>query len=263
VRDFYQHVLEWLEQGQRVAIALIVQSKGSTPRKPGTRMAVFADAHIEGSIGGGVLEQRVIEEALRVLASSESRLIHYDLKEETPDSIGAICGGEVWVYIEPLVSSPRLLILGGGHVGRVLARMAVELELRVVVYDDRPEVMEPGLFPPSITLRHGSFEQAMAVLQPQARDWIAIMTYNHQHDYDLLCAALSTPARYIGVVASRKKMAEFRERLIDRGFPMERIEQIHGPIGLKIGGNHPAEIAISILAEIIQEKYQKDASSST
>lgn len=260
MRNFYGRLQDIIDDGQALSIALIVDSKGSSPRKAGTRMIVFPDGSIEGTIGGGILEKRVIEDACNALTTGESRLIHYDLKEDTTDSIGSVCGGEVWIYIEPIALLPRLLILGGGHVGRALARMAIELELHVVVYDNRPEILEPDFFPSSVELICEPFDQAMQILKPREQDYIAIMTYNHLYDLDVLTEALKTPAQYVGVIASKKKMATFRETLSQKGIPQERINQIHGPIGLKIGGNHPSEIAVSILAELIQEKNQPSKS---
>jgi xanthine dehydrogenase accessory factor len=234
----------------------VVESIGSTPRKPGARMIVYPDGSIEGTVGGGSVEKRVIEEALSLLEKRESRLIHMDLREKKPDSIGAVCGGELRVFIEIIGNLPRLLILGAGHVGRTLARMAAELDFRVVVYDEREEQASPDRFPSDTEVICGPFEKAMETLQPTSYDYIAIMTHSHTLDESLLKNALDTPARYVGMVASKTKSKQIKERLASQGVPQKRISEVHAPIGLAIGAHTPAEIAISILGELIQEANQ-------
>lgn len=253
MRSIFQRIQELYEEGRAAALATVVEASGSTPRKPGARMIVYPDGSIEGTVGGGGVEKRVIEEALNVIEKGQSRLIHMDLREKKSDTVGAVCGGELRIFVEAIGNVPRLLILGAGHVGRTLAGMAAELDLRVVVYDDREEQTDRDQFPPGTRVICGPFKKAMDAIQPTTRDYIAVMTYSHTLDESLLRDALETPAKYVGMVGSKTKCQRVKERLASQGVSQERLNDVHAPIGLPIGAHTPAEIAISILGEIVKE----------
>ena len=240
-------------------MALVVETVGSTPQKTGARMLVFPDGSIEGTIGGGGLEKRVIDEALSAIEDQTSRLISIDLHRETSESIDAVCGGEVRVFIEPIGTVSRLIIFGAGHVGRALARLAQDLSLRVVVYDDREEHADPAQFPDTTKIVCGPFEDAMDRVQPTAQDYIVILTYDHKHDELVLHDALATPAKYVGMIGSSRKCRHVRERLLKQGISQAQLDRAHAPIGLPIGAHTPAEIAISIAGEIVKEMNQCQA----
>ncbi|RJP34239.1 MAG: xanthine dehydrogenase [Candidatus Omnitrophota bacterium] len=248
----FARIQELFDQHNAAVLATVVESHGSTPRKSGSRMIVFPDGAIEGTIGGGGLEKKVIQEALAVFQSGESKLVHIALRENEPTSVGGICGGELRVFLERIGTLPRLLIFGAGHVGQTLARMAGEIELQVVVYDDRVEFIRPELFPPYVKIVHGSFDQAMETLQPARDDFIVVVTYQHANDQQVVRQALDTPARYIGMIGSEIKCMRIRENMREQGVLQEQLDRIHAPIGLPIGGHTPAEVAISILAQVVQ-----------
>jgi xanthine dehydrogenase accessory factor len=216
-------------------------------------MLVYPDGSIEGTIGGGILEKQIIDASLPLFEKASNQLLHFDLKEGSEESLDAVCGGSVDVFVEVINPAARLIIVGGGHVGQVLARMAVELPLQVEVFDSREEYLKPALYPTGIKTTQGSFEECMRMVKPTESDYIAIMTYGHAHDEGVLYNALHTPAKYIGLVASARKMKTFRENLMQKGISPERLDQVFAPIGLPIGGHTPAEIAVSILAQIVQE----------
>ncbi|MBN2329230.1 MAG: XdhC family protein [Candidatus Omnitrophica bacterium] len=251
---------ELLDENRTAALATVVETKGSSPRKPGARMIVYPDGSIEGTVGGGGLEKRVIEESLALMKKGESRLLHISLHDQAPGASEGMCGGEMRVFIESIGGAPRLLILGAGHVARTLARMAVELDLNVMVYDNREEYADDKYFPSQVRVIHGPFENAMERLEPAPRDSIVIMTYNHEWDQSLLKDALETSAGYVGMIGSQTKCKQIRDNLTKLGIPGERLRQAHAPIGLPIGGHAPAEISISILGEMIREYYNKDQS---
>lgn len=255
-KQLFQRIAELLNSHQIFALATLVEAKGSTPQKSTARMIVFPDGTIEGTVGGGILEKRVIEEAVKIIPLAEDKLFHFQLTENQQDSLGAVCGGEVSVFIEVMGASPRLFIMGAGHIARSLSGMAVVLPFEVVVYDDRPDWADPQFFSKEVQVICASFDKAFETLQPRPQDFIAIMTYNHQHDFDVLYQALLTPCQYVGLVASQRKMHTFYEQLVQKGISEDRIKQIHAPIGLPIGGHTPAEISISILAEMIQCMHQ-------
>lgn len=240
-----------IDAGRAAVMAVVVESKGSTPRKAGARMLIYADGDIEGSIGGGRMEKLVIEAAMPLFESGGCQLLRFDLDYESSHGAAA-CGGATLVFIERIGSPARLLIFGAGHVGRALARFACEMEFQVIVYDDRVEYADSKYFPDSVQVIHGAMEEGIASLKPAGRDCVAIMTYDYRHDQKLLEAAMQTPARYIGMIGSRSKSKVIRQNLLAAGVSQESLERIHAPIGLDIGAHTPAEIAVSVLAEIIQ-----------
>jgi xanthine dehydrogenase accessory factor len=238
------------------AVATVVESQGSTPRKPGSRMIVFPDGRIEGTVGGGALEKRVIEVAQEILRTGEPQLVPIELRENAPHSVGGVCGGALRVFIEPVGTPPRLLVFGAGHVGQTLAEMTRELDLQVVVYDDREEYAQAERFPAHVKVVCGPFPEAMSRLQPTSGDLIAIMTYQFMKDEQLLKDALETPARYIGMIGSELKCLRVMNDLKKLGVAPERLDGVHAPIGLPIGAHTPAEVAVSILAQIIRTLNQ-------
>ncbi len=252
VERIFERIQTLFDQNKPAVLATMVESHGSTPRKAGTRMIVFPDGSIEGTIGGGGFEKKVIEEAQNVLQSAEARLVHISLRENEPTSVGGICGGEVRVFLERIGTLPRLLIFGAGHVGQTLARMAGEIDIQVIVYDDREEFTRPDLYPAHVKPTYGSFPKAMESLKPTEDDFIVIVTYQHANDQQVLKDALSTPARYIGMIGSEMKCLRIRENLKEEGIQEEQLDRVHAPIGLPIGGHSPAEVAISILAQLVQ-----------
>ncbi len=254
----FERVQELFDQNKPAVLATIIESRGSTPRKTATRMIIYPGGSIEGTIGGGSLEKKTIDEALEVLKTGEPKLVHIALREKEPDSVEGICGGEIQVFLERIGTAPRLLIFGAGHVGQTLARMAGEMDLQVVVYDDREEFTRPERFPSYVKTVHGPFDKAIETLQPTQDDFIVIVTYQHANDQGVLKQSLPTPAKYIGMIGSERKCLRIRENLANEGVPREQLDRVHAPIGIAIGGHSPAEVAISILAQIVQVMNQEE-----
>ncbi len=229
-----------LQQDEPVALATVVEVEGASPAQVGFKMLVRPDGSVVGNLGGGELEQRTRAEAVNALREGASRLIHYTLREEGPDAIGMLCGGRVSVFIEVYRPTPVLLIVGGGHIGQPLAEMGRLLGFQVEVVDVRPErATVPHLDPTTIT--------------PQT--YVVLITEDHRTDEQALRQVLDTPAAYIGMIGSLRKVSIVFDHLRADGVSEERLAQIHAPIGLDLGGRSPAEIALSILAEIVQVRY--------
>lgn len=252
MRPTFLRIQQLVDERIPSALATVVESSGSTPRKPGSRMIIFPDASIEGTVGGGALEKSVIDRATELIKSGESKLVEIELRENTPHSVGGICGGALKVFIETLGMAPRLLIFGAGHVALTMAQMAQELDLQIVVYDDREEFARPERFPLNVKVICGPFEQAMEILQPTPMDYITIVTYKFTLDALVLQHALETPAHYIGMIGSEVKCLRVMNDLSKAGVPQEKLDRVHAPIGLPIGAHTPAEVAVSILAQIVQ-----------
>jgi xanthine dehydrogenase accessory factor len=253
VLKFQEKVAQYLRQGRSVAIATIVQSRGSTPRKVGAKMIVQESGAIDFTLGGGAFEALVIEDAKEALRSGEAAMKCYRFLPVGENATGMTCGGEVEVFLEVLRRAPRLVIFGGGHIALPLARMGKDLGMRVAVIDDRPEFANTERFPQvdEIFAAEGGYARSDIPLEED--DFVVIVTRCHQTDEACLRGVLREdrePA-FVGVVASRRKAKVLLARLAQEGFPRERLEEVRTPIGVDIGAETPEEIAVSILAEVL------------
>jgi xanthine dehydrogenase accessory factor len=260
--EFFEEVGRLLREGRRVVIATVIETSGSTPRKAGARMAVLEDGSIRGSVGGGALEALVLEDARLLAASGGIALREYSLREGTgAGETGMVCGGRARVHFQVEIPPERLLIFGAGHVGAALARQGCILGFDVTVLDDRPEFLDPGRFPPHISLvRAGElFSGELPAVDPGC--YIAIVTRCHRTDLAALRRVAGSGAAYVGLIGSRRKIAVVMARLRDEGIPDEHLKRIHAPIGLPIGACTPEEIAVSIAGELIQIRRDAAANS--
>lgn len=233
--DVLRELAAAIEQRRPVALATVIETKGASPAQVGFKLLVTADGRKVGNIGGGALEQQARQEALQAIAEGHPRLVHYTLKEEGPDAIGMLRGGEATVFVEPYLPQPALLIVGGGHTRRPLAELGRVLDYDVRVVDVRPDrATVPQLDPTTVT----------------ADTYVVLITENHATDEQALRAVMDTPAAYIGMIGSRRRVGAVLERLRADGVPDERLAQVRAPISLDLGGRKPAEIALAILAEI-------------
>lgn len=180
---------------------------------------------------------------------------------ELDEKNGFLCGGRMRIYVEPLYPEPRLIILGAGHVGKALANLAGFSGFRPTVIDDREEYANRDNIPVGEVLVISDFQDALSGLTVDEETGILIATRGHEHDFSATLTALDTPASYIGIVGSRKKRASFLQSLIDRGYGEIDLQRIRMPVGLAIGSVTPEEIAISIMAQIIQERRSNASSS--
>lgn len=248
--DILAELLEALRAGRPCALATVAATKGSVPRHPGAKMIVYEDGSISGTVGGGKFESLVIAEALDCLARQETVLKTWPLREDRPDSFGAICGGEVTVLIEPHVPTHRLLIVGGGHCAQALAKLAAECGFFVTALEDREDILE----------RCESAHRRLTEPAPDyvvktkldRNDAIVIVSRHYDIDREALAAALRKGgAGYIGMIGSRRKVLQVYDQLKADGFSAEQLSSVYAPIGLDIGSDSPAEIAVSIVAEIL------------
>lgn len=253
MEELARALVEAQEQGLETAVCMVIQSTGSTPREQGSKMLVYKDGHISGTVGGGEMEKRVIEEALASLVDGKTRLLHYDLVDPARGDPG-VCGGEVDVYVEPVLPKPRLLIVGAGHVGKALAHLAKSLDFRVLVSDDRPEYCNPQEVPDGDEFYPMTMDELVRQVPIDPRTYVALVTRNMQVDVSALPLILQSHAAYVGVIGSRRRWALTRKALEEAGVSEEDLNMVHSPIGLSIGAETPQEIAVSIMAEIIGVK---------
>ncbi len=337
-------IYEQLESGHPVILLSIVDVRGSSPRHPGSKMAVSADGHISGSIGGSLFEAMAIEEARQVLATQQSKFMEYDLTDDGAEAIGMICGGRATVLLDyiaataenvelfrywheqsqadnsfhflthishentgisiyghsllfsdgkvfgyspltapqlghmvevvrnisittivtigdiriiadPVRNLKTLFCFGAGHVALPMAHIAAMVSFRVVVIDDRPEFANAERFPEAAQICViKDYGRAIAELEIDHDSFIVIMTRGHQYDRMVLEQALRTKAGYIGMISSRKKLKNIYQAILASGVAKEELERVHSPIGIDIGSETPEEIAVSVVAQLIEKR---------
>jgi xanthine dehydrogenase accessory factor len=259
-REVFAAVAAALERGEAAALVTIVATRGSTPQRVGAKMLVFADGRMVGTIGGGCYEHDAFWKAREAIAERRPRLLHYELSDDFAQESGLICGGQMDVYVEPIEPAPDLYIIGAGHVGFHLARIAHEVGFVVRVVDDREKFANQERFPMAAEIVVDDIPGWLGrtVLPPHA--YAVIVTRGHTSDLEALRALVSQDLQYLGLIGSRAKVARIFEALEADGTDGERLRHVHAPIGLDIGAVTPPEIAVSILAELIAVKHGKFAS---
>ena len=252
--DIYEEILKLRNKGMTSSLATIVQCNGSTPQKVGAKMLVKNDGSIIGTVGGGSLEAEVIRSALSVIKDGIPRTVPFELTENHGH---LMCGGTVLVYIEPLIAAPHLIILGAGHVGKALAIIGKFLGFKVTVVDDREEYANKENIPNADNIVVIDFRNVFSKVAVEKSTCIVIATRGHNHDFDALKAALHTDAEYIGLLGSKRKKSLVLRTLETEGFSQHDIDRVIIPVGIPIGSVTPEEIAISIIAQIIQMRNMK------
>ena len=248
--NIFHQIVDAQENRAAVAFCTVIETRGSTPRHGGSKMLVFEDGRISGTVGGGEIENRVIQEARQSLADGRARVLHYDMIDPGQGDPG-ICGGQVDVYVEPVLPQPELVVIGGGHVGKAVARLGKFLGFRVIVADDRPEFCTKEANPDADDFVLSPMQDLPKLLKITPRSYLVLTTRGMAVDVPGLPAILNTPAAYIGVIGSKRRWTMTRKSLAESGIAEEWLERVHSPIGLELNAETPEEIAVSILAEII------------
>jgi xanthine dehydrogenase accessory factor len=231
-----QTLAEAIGRKQPAALATVIEVTGASPARAGAQLVLLADGSTAGTAGGGNLEAAILADARSALADGQPRLTHYALAREGPDAVGVLCGGDVRAFIQPYLPPPRLVIVGGGHVGKPLQVMGAAAGFDVVVVD-----AEPG--------RATAPDLDAAALTDDS--YVVLITTDYVSDEAALRQALASPARYIGMIGSRAKCRTLLDHMRSEGVEAARLARVYAPIGLDLGGTTPQEIAVAILAEII------------
>lgn len=260
IHNFYKQLSALLEEHPTLAIATITAVTGSAPRHEAAKMIVLPDGTIHGAIGGGGLEKQVIEDALELMKTGGSCSKIYNLAGAQTGGIGPICGGEATVFIEIVRAQETLLVCGGGHIASAIAPMAQLLGMNLIVVDDREDFASRERFPNALRVINTHPEDPEIQKLVTASTCIVIFTHNHEHDKDALKNLIDTGAAYIGMIGSKKKVKQVMTELAAEGVPAKALERVYSPVGLDIGAETPAEIAISILAEIVHVRRTGSAS---
>ncbi len=256
-REVFAAVADALDRGEPAALVTIVSATGSTPQRIGAKMLVFADGRMIGTIGGGCYENDAFWKAREAITDRKPRLVHYELSDDFAQETGLICGGQMDVYIEPIEPSPELYVVGAGHVGFHLARLAHDVGFRVHVIDDREKFANSERFPNAVEIVVDDIPSWIARATIPAHAYAVIVTRGHTNDLEALRALAPRELRYLGLIGSRAKVARIYDALVADQTPATLLTRVHAPIGLDIGAVTPQEIAVSILAELIAVKHGK------
>ena len=248
--DLFEEIVRLRKAGRRAALATIVHTNGSIPSYESSRMLVREDGSIAGTIGGGCVEAEVWAAAKEVIQAEAPRKMTFNLNHEASYDNGLICGGTLEIFVEPILPQPMLYIFGGGHVSIALATAAHTAGFAIGIVDDREAFANAERFPMASEI-HTSYEDAFAKIQANASTYLVIVTRGHKDDMHVLRWAIEQPARYIGMIGSKRKVISVYKALVLEGVSAEKFAAVHAPVGLEIGALTPEEIAISITAELI------------
>lgn len=258
--DIFQRLAELSAKGQSLAFCTITKTSGSVPRHAGSKMLVFPDGRIEGSVGGGEMEGRVVQIALDVLKNGQPQILSYTLNDPGKGDPG-VCGGTVEVFVEAIKSQAKLLIIGAGHVGQAVAHLGNWLGFRVEVSDDRPEFCTPELVPQAKAFFPGLLAEQIDELNITPETYVVLSTRNLAVDLQALPLLLESSAAYIGVIGSKRRWTIARKKLEEAGLSKKQLERVTSPMGLEINAEMPEEIALSILSEIVMQQRGGDGKS--
>ena len=271
--ELLSKIAELSRTGAAFVVATVVRTAGSTPRGAGAKMIVLADGSTLGTVGGGALELEVTRDAMAALTTGESSLNQYKLQQRRAGSAGAagggavgdpeseahflgmLCGGDADVFLEVYGQAQHLLIIGAGHIGQKLAEIGKALDFRITVLDQRAELLTAERFPWADELICAPPPEVAHRVSIGPGTAIVIVTHGHVHDKAALAAVLASSAAYVGMIGSKSKVRGVMGELRAEGVDPALLERVRAPIGLDLGGQRPAEIALSILAEIVAEQY--------
>lgn len=258
--ELLSEVARLLEKGKSVALCTVVEKKGSGPRDVGAKMLVSEDGENFGTIGGGNVERALIDESLKAIKEHKSKKVIFNLSKNAKEGTvgtGMICGGELTVIADVIEPTPRLVIVGVGHVALPLAKLASIVGFKVVVVDDERKLARKDQFPMAECIIAGDFAQVLGSFEVNPNDAVVIAHGEPEHDYAALKNMIQKNIAYVGLLGSQSKAKILSERLRVEGVSESDIKTLHSPSGLDIGAETPEEIGISILAEIIQSHRNK------
>ena len=249
--DIYDEIIRLRRAGQKSALATIVQVNGSIPSFESAKMLVREDGTIVGTVGGGCVEADVWTAAREVIETEKPKHLTFTLGHDASYDTGLICGGQLNVFVEPVIPAPRTVIFGGGHVSKSLSAVARVAGFETVIVDDREAFANKERFPDADEIFCDDYEKVFPQLTIHSSSYIVIVTRGHRDDMRVLRWALMTQAKYIAMIGSKRKTISIVHALEEEGFTRTQFDRIFAPMGLEIGAITPEEIAVSVVAEMI------------
>ncbi|MGC9972747.1 MAG: XdhC/CoxI family protein [Bryobacteraceae bacterium] len=257
--DVFEELVRLRKLGRKCALATIVEVGGSIPSFQSAKLLVREDGSMVGTVGGGCVEAQVFTAAREVMETGRPKLLNFNLGQDVAYESGLICGGQVDIFVEPILPQPRALIFGAGHISKSLSKVASLAGFATCVIDDRESYANRERFPEADEVLAGEYEEVFPRLAVNQGSYIIIVTRGHRDDLRVLRWAATTPARYVAMIGSQRKVLTVVKELEKEGVPREALERIHAPMGLEIGAVTPEEIAVSVVAEMIAVRRNADS----
>jgi xanthine dehydrogenase accessory factor len=249
--DVFEELVRLRNLGQKCALATIVEVRGSIPSYESAKLLVREDGSMAGTIGGGCVEAEVWNAAREVLETEKPRRLQFNLGQDAAYDNGLICGGQLEVFVEPVLPIPHAFIFGAGHISKSLSKVATLAGFSTVVVDNRESFANRDRFPEASAVHAAEYEEAFPALPINENSYLIIVTRGHRDDMRVLKLAIATPARYIAMIGSKRKVLNVVRELEKEGLPRSVFERLFAPMGLDIGAISPEEIAVSVVAEMI------------
>jgi len=256
--DLYDEIVRLRSLGQKCAVATIVQVNGSIPSFESAKILVREDGSFMGTVGGGCVEAEVWNAAREVIETEKPRHLSFSLGQDAAYDEGLICGGQLNIFVEPVIPQPRAFIFGGGHVSKGISKIATLAGFSTSIIDNREAFANAERFPEAEATYAEEYEDVFPKLPVNSSSYIIIVTRGHRDDMRVLRWAVSTPAKYIAMIGSKRKTISVVHELEKEGIPRESFDKVFAPMGLEIGAEMPEEIAISVVAEMIAVRRAPD-----
>jgi xanthine dehydrogenase accessory factor len=256
--DIYDEIVRLRRLGQKCALATIVQVRGSIPSYESAKLLVREDGSMMGTVGGGCVEAEVWNAAREVIDTEKPKHLTFSLGQDAAYDNGLICGGQLNIFVEPVIPQPRAFIFGGGHVSKSLSKVATLAGFSTVIVDDREAFANKERFPEAEETYADEYESVFAKLDVTSSSYLIIVTRGHRDDMRVLRWAVGTQARYIAMIGSKRKTISVIHELEKEGFDRALFEKIFAPMGLDIGAESPEEIAVAVVAEMIAVRRAPD-----
>lgn len=257
--DLLEEVVRLRREGRKCALATIVEVNGSIPSYESAKILVRDDGTMAGTIGGGCVEADVWAAAREALETEKPRRMKFNLGQDAAYDNGLICGGQLEVYIEPLLPQPKAFIFGAGHISKSLCQVAALAGFSTAVIDNRESFANRERFPLADEVYAEEYEEVFPHLGVNSSSYLIIVTRGHRDDMRVLRWAVTSGARYIAMIGSKRKTIAVVKELEKEGIPREAFERLYAPMGLDIGAITPEEIAIAVAAEMIAVRRNPDS----
>ena len=249
--DIYGEIVRLRREGRKCALATIVNARGSIPSYESAKILVREDGSIAGTVAGGCVEAQVLTAAREVIETGKPKSLSFTLTEDSAHESGLICGGELEIFVEPVLPQPIAVIFGAGHISKSLSQIASLAGFSTVIVDDRSSYANRERFPEADAVHAAEYEEVFPKLSVNAASYLIIVTRGHKDDMRVLRLAAASPAPYVAMIGSKKKVIEVVRQLEKEGIPAAALRRIHAPMGLDIGAITPEEIAVAVVAEMI------------
>ena len=257
--DIYEELVQLRREGRKCALATIVSVNGSIPSFQNAKMLIRDDGSMIGTVGGGCVEGEVFNAAKQVMQTEKAKMLDFSLGQDVAYENGLICGGQLNIYVEPVVPQPAAFLFGAGHVSKSLAQVASIAGFETTVVDDRAKYASQERFPEAKAVHAGEYEEIFPQLEINGSSYIIIVTRGHRDDMRVLRLAVQSEARFIAMIGSKRKVISIVKELEKEGIPRAAFEKLTAPMGLDIGAVSPEEIAVSVVAEMIAVRRQPES----